>query len=529
MREGYDRGMPTRCLALLLAPALMGCGGKGGGEDAGDASEAPGEVVDVEQDGPCLTDGDCSNGLACDGDEVCVDGRCGPGPETVCDDGDPCTVGRCDESEGGCVFDPVDADGDGYGAMTLPDGTACGGTDCDDGDDQVHPGADLDCGGTADLDCDTVPDGQEGYEVLVGPVQVTEAAESSIAPTLAWTGSQIAVAWDDGRDGNVEVYLARLAPDLSRVGGDVRITSHGQNASEPSLAWTGSLFALAWGDERVDPFDDEVLFVRVSEDGVKMGDEIVLSGAVEGALDHSTLPTVLWTGSEFGVGWIDDLHDPSDAYRQDVFFTRVSGDGAETGSEVRVTDYAEKTMSRASWAWTGSGYGVAWDEIRMGRWDAFFMLVDRDGAPAGARLALGTGADPHVAWTGSGFGVAYSGLAPPGGDLEIFVAMVTAAGELAGAVTRLTDVEDDSDLASISWSGEAFGVAWVEGSGSAAAVRFSRVQAGGAELGDDTPVGGPADHTRPPAVVWAGSAFAVAWAGGAEGGEEIWMALLGCR
>ncbi len=84
-----------------------------------------------------------------------------PGTPLVCDDDDPCTVDSCDPT-GGCHFDLVDEDGDGYAPTELG---ACG-LDCDDLDETVHPDAvdlpsdqlDQDCDGLelcyADADAD---------------------------------------------------------------------------------------------------------------------------------------------------------------------------------------------------------------------------------------------------------------------------------------------------------------------------------------------------------------------------------------
>ena len=105
---------------FLFAPSVLfvaaACGGGGGEKDA-------------ETDGsePCTIDRDC-------------------------DDGDPCTLDSCDE--GSCVHGPMDLDDDGYGDA------ACGGDDCDDGDEEVNPameelcsdGKDNDCNGAVDTD-----------------------------------------------------------------------------------------------------------------------------------------------------------------------------------------------------------------------------------------------------------------------------------------------------------------------------------------------------------------------------------------
>jgi hypothetical protein len=133
---------------------------------------------------PCEDDSDCDDQDVCTGFETCVDGMCRPGQGLVCEDGDPCTDDECDPvsgchypynnapcddgdpctmedtcGNGSCHGVPLDNDRDGY----VPEG-ACGGDDCDDTDDQVHPGVleiDLLCEDGIDNDCDGSTDDEQ--------------------------------------------------------------------------------------------------------------------------------------------------------------------------------------------------------------------------------------------------------------------------------------------------------------------------------------------------------------------------------
>ena len=47
--------------------------------------------------------------------------------------------------------------------------------------------------------------------VKLGPdVRITNAANWSEFPSLVWTGTEYGVSWTDNRDGNYEIYFARI-------------------------------------------------------------------------------------------------------------------------------------------------------------------------------------------------------------------------------------------------------------------------------------------------------------------------------
>jgi hypothetical protein len=216
------------------------------GTDIATGEGGDGRPSDVTSDGgECMSDSECSNGLFCDGEERCLSGRCQPG-SPPCDDHASCTTDTCDESTTmhcahapdhtvctdhndcngveqcapgvpgslpgtgcqpvrpdnfvdcddsntctidicdptvGCVHAPRDLDGDGVVDRACPDGVSgMQGTDCNDGDPTVYPGApeicddsrDNNCNGLADyLDtaagCRPMNDSCAGARVLTGP------------------------------------------------------------------------------------------------------------------------------------------------------------------------------------------------------------------------------------------------------------------------------------------------------------------------------------------------------------------------
>ncbi|MCO6435780.1 MAG: hypothetical protein J5J06_01680 [Phycisphaerae bacterium] len=67
-------------------------------------------VLDLELpiSGGCLNNQDCSNGVFCDGEEICNAGVCGPGTPVDCTDAIPCTADSCNESLDQCDHTPND-------------------------------------------------------------------------------------------------------------------------------------------------------------------------------------------------------------------------------------------------------------------------------------------------------------------------------------------------------------------------------------------------------------------------------------
>ena len=87
----------------------------------------------------CSNDGDCDNGLYCDGEESCVEGSCVAGQPVTCSAGsDACTSNVCDESSDSCIVVPK-ADG-----TSCSDGAFCNGMEtCQSG--MCSPGTDVAC------------------------------------------------------------------------------------------------------------------------------------------------------------------------------------------------------------------------------------------------------------------------------------------------------------------------------------------------------------------------------------------------
>ncbi len=203
--------------AAILVAVLGGCDQPVAMVDSGARQDGG---ADAASTSPCARDADCSDGLFCTGQERCMPGAAGadargcvtfavPCTAEVCDeatdtctecsepdmDGDSyaseaCGGDDCDDTRGDvflggreicdaaginedCIDETLGTDADGDGAydpaccFQPDDGPLRCGTDCDDGDNAIRPGASERCNGVDD-DCDGMID--EGFECVQSQV-----------------------------------------------------------------------------------------------------------------------------------------------------------------------------------------------------------------------------------------------------------------------------------------------------------------------------------------------------------------------
>ena len=250
-------------------------------------------------------------------------------------------------------------------------------------------------------------------------MRLTTASGDSDWPDLVWTGSNYAVAYDDERSGanKHDLYFQRFDLAGTRLGGEVRVTSDPARQSSPILKWNGAQFALVWTDYR-HANNREVYFRRLAADGSPVGGEVRVTNDPA----DSAWPDLAWNDvdREWAVVW----HDTRDG-NAEVYFTRLSESGVKRGNDVRLTN-AGGNSSYASIYWNGFQYGVSWQDDRVGGKPAiYFAPVSADGVKAGElKLSSGSGNSSFTTalWNGSTF--AFGWRDDRDGNTELYFALV---------------------------------------------------------------------------------------------------------
>jgi hypothetical protein len=100
----------------------------------------------------------------------------------------------------------------------------------------------------------------------------------------------------------------------------------------------------------------------------------------------------LWTGKEYALAYIR----AKSSVDSTVYLARIDPDGRVL-SDVRIGEGLTPRL-----AFSGGGFGIAYDSFRNESWDIYFSKADAAGAPLeGSEVKLGPGSYPLIAWNPS--------------------------------------------------------------------------------------------------------------------------------
>jgi len=284
-------------------------------------------------------------------------------------------------------------------------------------------------------------------------VQITNIGGSS-SPSLVWTGMEYGVAWAHDYGRNTDIYFARISTAGVKQDSDVRITNVTGNSVCPSLVWNGIEYGLSWNYNP--DFGDEIYFTRISAVGVKIGGNKRITN-----FDYdSKWPSLIFTGTGYGLSWVDERN----SLEGEIYFARLNDDGTKIASDIRITN-ASSYSEHPSLVWTGTEYGVVWEDARDGIRAIYFARISASGVKQGPDIkitnptgVLGGSFHPSLVWTGTEYGLAWQEFVDI--NHKIYFTRISPTGVKQGPNVRITNTESDSEHSSLVWTGFEYGLAW---------------------------------------------------------------------
>jgi hypothetical protein len=204
----------------------------------------------------------------------------------------------------------------------------------------------------------------EAGNVVTPAVQVTQSAGMSGFPQGAPNGNGYGVAWNDGRDGNAEIYFAALDASGNKLGSDVRLTNTSGTSLAPAIDWTGTTYGVTWWDSTSGTA--EQYFAILDDTGAPLGPQLEVTPG-----QYSQLAITKWSGKDFGISWFDFRNGILEPY-----FARLDRNGMKVGDDLRVsTGGVDCNLEAFDVARTANGYAIAWADNRTSDTEVYLALA----------------------------------------------------------------------------------------------------------------------------------------------------------
>jgi hypothetical protein len=248
----------------------------------------------------------------------------------------------------------------------------------------------------------------------------------SINSSAAISGSNVSVAWEDGRNGHSEIYYKSSFDGGLSWSSDLRLTYNQIHvvSAHPTIARAGSEIVIAWTDNR-DNESDEIYFKRSTNSGTTWGSDIRLTNK---AFDSYGPSIGLSSPANIHIVWWDDRYMDND-----IFYKHSTNGGINWSNDVRLTnDWGDS--ENPSIAVSGENVHVVWCDDRTVNFEIFYKRstnsglswgpdtrITYDNASSCYPYATVTDTTVHVVWTDNrdGNGEIYYKSNPSGNPVGI--------------------------------------------------------------------------------------------------------------
>jgi len=186
------------------------------------------------------------------------------------------------------------------------------------------------------------------------PSEASDVAITYAPPTDPQGGADDGwiVAWVDTRDGNAEVYAARVDRSLRKVVADRRITDAPGDSAEVQLVVRGKEVVVVWSDARqsTEEGNGDIYAVRLDAHTLReLGPPMRLFASPA----HSRSPSVAVAGDDVVVAWIEDATDAANT-DGGVRIAAIDKRGALVGAPIFVRAEERGTISSVALTCAGS-------------------------------------------------------------------------------------------------------------------------------------------------------------------------------
>ena len=334
------------------------------------------------------------------------------------------------------------------------------------------------------------------------------------ARCLAASGNILHVIWYDTRLGNWELFYKRSSDMGVTWEAEVNLTNYDNLISGfPSIAVSGNNVYVVWDDSR--DGNNEIYFKRSTDQGLTWGTDTRLTDNSA----YSLNPSLASSGSVLHVVWRDSRDGNAE-----IYYKCSTDGGISWEADTRLTDNPS-TSADASVAVSDLLVSVVWEDSRQGSTEIYYKHSTNGGSNWSADTRLTNNSvqsnNPSVAIAGSVVHVIWEDS--PEVQPEIYYQRSTDGGTTWETETRLTNDQNVSEYPSLAVSGSVLHAVWSDrSSGSSSEVHYNRSIDGGVNWESNTRLTDAPGLSDFPKIAISGSVVHTIWRDNREGNLEIY-------
>lgn len=226
---------------------------------------------------------------------------------------------------------------------------------------------------------------------------------SSSHCSIAASGLNVHLVWQDRRDGNIQVYYKRSIDGGNTWSADARLRQTNNATGTlnllPAVAVSGSVVHVAWHDSADGNW--EIYYKRSTDGGINWGADIRLTN--NSAI--SQFPTLAVSGSIVHLMWVDDRNSTGN-----IYYKRSVNGGSSWGSDTRLTK-SNYHNYYPSLAVNGSNVHLVFQRLLMTGYDIMYNISNNDGVKWGNDVQLTNNSShstvPSIAVSGSNVNIIF--------------------------------------------------------------------------------------------------------------------------
>jgi hypothetical protein len=179
-------------------------------------------------------------------------------------------------------------------------------------------------------------------------------------PSIATSGSDVYIAWNDDRDKNLEIYYIKSSDNGLTWGPEIRLTNDPANSNLPSIAVSGSTVHIVWVDSR--DGTTEIYYKSSIDGGANWGEDTPITFFPAATL----YPNLAISNSVLHVVWQDYRNG-----QKDIFYNYSVNGGETWATETQLNDFSFSSQ-RPFIAASGPALHAIWYDYRDFNYEIYY-------------------------------------------------------------------------------------------------------------------------------------------------------------